>query len=591
MRPGNRNARETKIMKLSVKLMIAPLVAIAFLVALGAASYSALTLQKDAADKFYEGVFGRYKSVVEAGSVIGDIHAGIYRLLSISGSVDKNRLIAETGEVKWRLEEAKNQLSQLASLRDKGESGDAVLDSALVKLDTYAKAVELAIDFSTVDAQNGTAAMQTADVAYQELTKDLAALVEAERNKAEELFGVTRASYRSAWNTMLMLAIAAVIASLLAAGLQARAMVARLRIAMQSAEALARGDLTKRTQVNSKDEVGQMLEALTNSTEQLARLVGTVRQITESVQAASSEIARGNQDLSSRTEEQASSLEETASSLEELTTTVRQNADNAQRASQLAAEASGAATKGGQVVEKVVQTMDRITGSSRKISEITAVIDSIAFQTNLLALNAAVEAARAGEQGRGFAVVAAEVRSLAQRSSGSAKEIKRLIEESVELVQSGSQLVGQAGSAMDEIMTAVKRVTEIVTAITTASHEQSMGIDQVNQAMAQIDRVTQQNAALVEEAAASAESLQDQASRLVSAIVAFKLEEATAAPAGAADATAPAEPAPAAEPPAAPSAKAVPERKPKRAKEVLDWMKPVPPAAHAVGGNGEWKEF
>ena len=578
-------------MKLSVKLMIAPLVAIGFLVALGAASYSALTLQKDAADKFYQGVFGRYKSVVEAGSVMGDVHAGIYRLLSLSGAVDESRLIAETGEVKWRLEEAKNQLSQLANLSDKGESGDALLDSALVKLGKYAKAVELAIDLGTVDANTGTAAMQTADFAYQELTKDLAALVEAERNKAEELFGVTRASYRSAWNTMLLLAAAAVIASLLAAGLQARAMVVRLRRAMKSADALARGDLTSRAAVDSKDEVGQMLSALGNSTEQLARLVGTVRQITESVQAASGEIARGNQDLSSRTEEQASSLEETASSLEELTTTVRQNADNAQRASQLAAEATGAATKGGQVVEKVVETMDRITGSSRKISEITAVIDSIAFQTNLLALNAAVEAARAGEQGRGFAVVAAEVRNLAQRSSGSAKEIKRLIEESVGLVQSGSQLVGQAGSAMDEIMSAVKRVTEIVTAITTASQEQSMGIDQVNQAMAQIDRVTQQNAALVEEAAASAESLQDQASRLVSAIVAFKLDDASAAPAIPADATPVVEPLPAA-PEKLVNSKPAAERKHSRARpaEVLDWMKPVP-AAHAAGANGEWKEF
>jgi methyl-accepting chemotaxis protein len=579
-------------MKLSVKLMIAPLVAIGFLIAMGAASYSALTLQQEAANTFYQGVFGRYKSVVEAGSVMGDVHAGIYRLLSIAGAVDESRLIAEAGEVKWRLEEAKNQLSQLANLTDKGQAGDAVLDSALEKLGKYAKAVELAIELGTVDANTGTAAMQTADFAYQELSKDLALLVEAERNKAEELFGVTRAAYRSAWNTMLALAVAAVIASLLAAALQARAMVLRLRRAMKSAEALSRGDLTRRVKGDSRDEVGQMLTELGNSTEQLARLVGTVRQITESVQGASSEIARGNQDLSSRTEEQASSLEETASSLEELTTTVRQNAENAQRASQLAAEATGAAAKGGQVVEKVVETMDRITGSSRKISEITAVIDSIAFQTNLLALNAAVEAARAGEQGRGFAVVAAEVRNLAQRSSGSAKEIKRLIEESVGLVQSGSQLVGQAGSTMDEIMGAVKRVTEIVTAITTASQEQSMGIDQVNQAMAQIDRVTQQNAALVEEAAASAESLQEQAERLVSAVVAFKLDE------GAADA-APAPAPAAAQPPAAPeqpaekpAEKPAAGRKPRRAGagEVLEWMKPVP-AAHAAGGNGEWKEF
>jgi len=562
--------------------MVAPLVAIAFLIGLGAASYSALTLQQEAADKFYQGVFGRYKSVVEIGSVVGDVHAGIYRLLSLSGTADENSMVAAAGEVKWRLEEAKNTLTQLSTLGEDPSRRDVMLlTSATEKLAQYAQAVEVSIALGTTNANNGTTAMQSADAAYQAMTADLAALVETERNKAEELFGVTRAAYRSAWDTMLLLALGAVLASLLAAGLQARAMVVRLRRATNSAEALARGDLTRRANADSRDEVGQMLAALSNSTEQLARLVGTVRQITESVQAASGEIARGNQDLSARTEEQASSLEETASSLEELTTTVRQNAENAQRASQLAADATGAASKGGHVVQKVVETMDRITGSSRKISEITAVIDSIAFQTNLLALNAAVEAARAGEQGRGFAVVAAEVRSLAQRSSGSAKEIKRLIEESVDLVQSGSQLVGQAGSTMDEIMGAVKRVTEIVTAITTASQEQSMGIDQVNQAMAQIDRVTQQNAALVEEAAASAESLQDQASRLVSAIVAFKLDDAAPAPA----------PAPVAEPAQA-AEKPAPERKerPARATEVLDWIKPVP-RAQAAGGNGEWKEF
>ena len=589
-------------MKLSAKLMIAPLVAIGFLVALGAASYSALKIQQEAAESFYQGVFGRYKSVVQADGVMGDVHAGIYRLLSISGAVDENRISAEAGQIKWRLEEVKNSLTQLAALSEDANGSDtALLVSAIDKLAKYAKAVDLAIELSVVDVNTGTAAMQTADFAYQEMTRDLAALVEAEQRRAGETFASTHESYTTAWITMIVLAFAAVVASLLAATIQARAMVKRLRRATESAEALSRGDLTRRAASDSRDEVGQMLEALGNSTEQLAGLVGTVRQITDSVQAASGEIARGNQDLSARTEEQASSLEETASSLEELTTTVRQNAENAQRASQLAAEATGAAGKGGQVVEKVVETMDRITGSSKKISEITAVIDSIAFQTNLLALNAAVEAARAGEQGRGFAVVAAEVRNLAQRSSGSAKEIKRLIEESVGLVQSGSQLVGQAGTAMEEIMGAVKRVTEIVGSITTASQEQSMGIDQVNQAMAQIDRVTQQNAALVEEAAASAESLQDQASLLVSAVVAFRLDEGAgrqgAAPAPEPSAAAAkSEPAaPAAEKPAVQTATRAAERRARRAAAAAlpDWVKPAP-AAHpqaAAGGNGEWKEL
>jgi len=373
--------------------------------------------------------------------------------------------------------------------------------------------------------------MQTADQAFLEMAKNLEAVVESERKNAEEIFESTRASYQTAWITMLILAIAAVVVSLLAAAVQSRSIVSRLRMAITSAEALARGDLTQHVSADSRDEVGNMLAALANSTEQLARLVGTVRQITESVSAASSEIARGNQNLSERTEAQASSLEQTAASLEELTTTVRQNVDSARQATQLASAASGAAGKGGQVVGKVVETMTGITGSSKKISEITAVIDGIAFQTNILALNAAVEAARAGEQGRGFAVVASEVRSLAQRSAAAAKEIKGLIEESVRRIESGSQLVAEAGSAMREIVGAVKQVTEIIGTIAAASQEQSGGIDQVNQAMSQIDGVTQQNAALVEEAAAAAASLQDQATQLIAAVVAFKIEEGRAEPA------------------------------------------------------------
>ena len=512
-------------MKLTGKLMIAPLVAIGFLVSLGIASYYALTVQQHAADDFYQGVFGRYKRVVQVDGSVGDVHAGIYRLLNIGSALGEDRLAKEAAGYKARLVAAQQSLTQLASESGQGRKE---LHAAIEKLKEYSKAAELAIELGTVDANTGTAAMQTADFAYIEMTKNLATLVEAEQKSAESTFEMTRASYNTAWITMLALAVSAVVVSLLVAAGQARVIVARLLRAMQSAESLARGDLTRRAAVDSKDEVGQMLGALSNSTEQLARLVGTIRQITDSVKIASTEIASGNQELSARTEEQASSLEETASSLEELTSTVRQNADNARQASQLAAQASGVAGKGGQVVEKVVETMDRITGSSKKISEITAVIDSIAFQTNLLALNAAVEAARAGEQGRGFAVVAAEVRVLAQRSASAAKEIKALIEESVSGIRSGSQLVGQAGETMHEIVDAVERVNEIITAITQASHEQSMGIDQVNQAMAQIDRVTQQNAALVEEAAAAAESLQGQASHLVSAVVAFKLEDAAA---------------------------------------------------------------
>jgi methyl-accepting chemotaxis protein len=509
-------------MKLSGKLMIAPLVAIGFLVALALAGYYALTLQQAAADSFYQGTFSRYESATDTENTVGKVHAGIYRLLNIADSIGADRAAQEAATYKKQLAAAQASFKKLAG--GSAEQQKLVL-AAGAKLADYMKAADLAIELGSVDVNTGTAAMQTADQAYVEMAKILGDVVESERKMAEHTFESTRASYRNAWITMLLLAVAAIVVSLLAATVQSRSIVSRLRIAMASAEALARGDLTRRATSESSDEVGQTLAALANSTEQLAKLVGSVRQITESVSAASSEIARGNQNLSERTEEQASSLEQTAASLEELTTTVRQNVDSARQATQLASAASGAAGKGGQVVNKVVETMDGITGSSKKISEITAVIDSIAFQTNLLALNAAVEAARAGEQGRGFAVVASEVRSLAQRSAAAAKEIKALIEESVQRVESGSQLVAEAGAAMREIVGAVKQVTEIIGTIATASQEQSGGIDQVNQAMSQIDGVTQQNAALVEEAAAAAASLQEQASQLMSAVVAFKIDD------------------------------------------------------------------
>jgi methyl-accepting chemotaxis protein len=515
-------------MKLSAKLMIAPLVAIGFLVALALAGYYALTLQQEAADSFYQGTFSRYESATDTETTVGKVHAGIYRLLNIGEAIGAERAAKEAATYKKQLAAAQVSFKKL-------EGGSAEQQKLVVaagaKLADYIKAADLAIELGSVDVNTGTAAMQTADQAYLDMAKILEAVVETERKMAQETFDSTRASYRTAWITMLLLAVAAIVVSLLAAAVQSRSIVSRLRIAIAAAEAIARGDLTERVSAHSRDEVGQMLSALANSTEQLARLVGSVRQITESVSSASGEIARGNQNLSERTEQQASSLEETAASLEELTTTVRQNVDSARQATQLASAASGAAGKGGQVVGRVVETMDGITGSSKKISEITAVIDSIAFQTNLLALNAAVEAARAGEQGRGFAVVASEVRNLAQRSAAAAKEIKALIEESVQRVESGSQLVAEAGAAMREIVGAVKQVTEIIDTIATASQEQSGGIDQVNQAMSQIDSVTQQNAALVEEAAAAAASLQDQASQLTSAVVAFKIDEARAEPA------------------------------------------------------------
>jgi methyl-accepting chemotaxis protein-1 (serine sensor receptor) len=290
---------------------------------------------------------------------------------------------------------------------------------------------------------------------------------------------------------------------------------------------IAGGDLEQNINVHGANEMGQLAESLRHMQGELVRTVGDVRNGADAIYSGASEISAGNNDLSSRTEQQAASLEETAASMEELTATVKQNAENARQASHLALSASGTAQKGGKVVDNVVQTMRDITASSQKIADIISVIDGIAFQTNILALNAAVEAARAGEQGRGFAVVAGEVRNLAQRSAQAAREIKGLIEDSVSRVELGSTLVESAGETMDEIVSAVTRVTDIMGEIASASDEQSRGIDQVGLAVAEMDRVTQQNASLVEESAAAAAALEEQASRLTQAVAVFRTRRIT----------------------------------------------------------------
>ena len=335
---------------------------------------------------------------------------------------------------------------------------------------------------------------------------------------------------------------------------------------------IADGDLAPQDQPQSRraDSIGELDRSLTGLKANLVRIVGNVRQSAENVAAASHQIAQGNLDLSQRTEEQAAALQETAASMEELSATVRQNADNAKQANQLALGASTVAIKGGEVVGQVVQTMKGINDSSKKIADIISVIDGIAFQTNILALNAAVEAARAGEQGRGFAVVASEVRSLAGRSADAAKEIKGLITASVERVEQGTALVDQAGTTMAEVVSSIKRVTDIMGEISAASSEQSAGVAQVGEAVSQMDQATQQNAALVEESAAAAESLKAQAQQLVQAVAVFKLNPSETRTQAAVSIKAP----------AAPLAKTFPatvRRSPNRTKNVMRLgAKPAP---------------
>jgi methyl-accepting chemotaxis protein len=349
-------------------------------------------------------------------------------------------------------------------------------------------------------------------------------MVDAERAQLDAAAARGKETRAATSMVLIVCSVLSLALGLVLAWLLVRSITHPLRRAVEVAEAVAAGDLTSRIDATTRDETGQLMQALKGMNGSLAKVVGEVRHGTDAIATASGQIAAGNQDLSSRTEEQASSLEQTAASMEELTSTVKQNADNARQANQLALSASEVAVKGGDVVGQVVDTMASINASSRKIVDIIGVIDGIAFQTNILALNAAVEAARAGEQGRGFAVVASEVRNLAQRSGAAAKEIKGLIDDSVGKVEAGSRQVAEAGRTMEEIVDSVKRVTDIMGEITAASQEQSTGIEQVNQAIAQMDQVTQQNAALVEEAAAAAQSMQEQTASLVQAVSVFRLD-------------------------------------------------------------------
>ena len=387
-----------------------------------------------------------------------------------------------------------------------------------------------------------------------------------------------------AWPTII--ALCSVVSAVAWAGLGLfldRTVFHPLDAAVDVARTIASGELVKFT-IHPEDETKELLGALNQMSANLFGIVTDVSISASGVTASSSQIASGNQNLSSRTEQQASSLEQTAASMEELTSTVKQNADNARQANQLAASASEVAVRGGEVVSQVVDTMGSINTSSKKIVDIISVIDGIAFQTNILALNAAVEAARAGEQGRGFAVVASEVRSLAQRSAAAAKEIKGLIDDSVSKVEAGSHQVAEAGQTMEEIVASVRRVTDIMGEISSASHEQTQGIEQINQAITQMDQVTQQNAALVEQAAAAAASLQEQTGSLVDAVSIFRTAEGAAR----------AEPrfTPVKAMPVPRSAASAPRAKAaERPATTALPAKPAAPKALPASGDGDWTEF
>jgi methyl-accepting chemotaxis protein len=417
-------------------------------------------------------------------------------------------------------------------------------------------------------------------------------LIELQVTLAKGQFDNASKVNNSVTSTTIVVAVAAVLVGIFLSWAITGSITRPIGKALQFSKEVAEGDLTAHLDHDSKDEVGALLQSLKAMQASLVKVVSNVRQGSESVATASAEIAQGNNDLSARTEQQASALEETAASMEELSATVKQNADSARQANQLANSASTVAVQGGQVVGQVVETMKGINESSRRISDIISVIDGIAFQTNILALNAAVEAARAGEQGRGFAVVASEVRSLAGRSAEAAKEIKTLISASVERVEQGTALVDKAGVTMTEVVSSIRRVTDIMGEISAASNEQSAGVSQVGEAVVQMDQATQQNAALVEQMAAAASSLKGQAQELVQVVAAFKLNDSGSKPQPMAKVSAPkAAPFKGSAPTAKLGTKAAPA-KPAAGAKPAQLPKPAPAAkVTPAGGDDDWETF
>src|SRR5450830_60060 len=471
-------------------------------------------------------IHDKYPKTVIAGDIIDQLNLVARSVRNILLLKDPKQITSESDRIVGAEKAIQNQLAELDK-RLTDDQSRTLLANLLVTQKNYLEKRDQVLKLVAEGTKEGAIDLLISDVrpvqsaymgAVEKLIKQQHEMMQASGEEVDR-------NYQHASNMLIGLAVVGLAMSGFIAFTITRSITRPLNRAVAVAKTVAAGDLTSEIDTSGKDETAQLLGALKTMNDNLQGIVRQVRRGTDTIATATTEIARGNLDLSSRTEQQAGSLEETASAMEELTSTVRQNADNARQANQLAVSASEVAMQGGSVVGKVVHTMESINESSKKIVDIISVIDGIAFQTNILALNAAVEAARAGEQGRGFAVVASEVRNLAQRSASAAKEIKALINDSVEKVGNGSKLVEQAGNTMEEVVTSVRRVTEISGEITSAGQEQSDGIEQINHAITQMDETTQQNAALVEQAAAAAQSLQDQASHLAQVVGVFKLDE------------------------------------------------------------------
>ena len=511
-------------LRIGPKLLLAPGLVLLLLMLVAGGAYYGMVRQNASLENMVQVRAARLKAVADVAGEAKFAHANVYQLLAwINGSFAKARLDALTADIAKRQRAVARGLDELAAVADPAER--KLVDKAKTELAGYHKTTAEAIELAQVDNSIATNSMQKADKHFDVVNFQLKALATLEKDLSERAYASAREEFRTLGIVMSGLVLLSVALSVAISMLVRRSMLADVRAIASVVGDLAEGRLQQGAASSGKDEIAVTSRALDQTIGTLTATLRTVLQSVQSIDTASREIATGNLDLSNRTERQAGSLEETASTIEVLTSAVRENASNARRAHELAASASQLAEQGGRAVGSAVATMEQIKSSSRQIVDIIGVIDSISFQTNILALNAAVEAARAGEQGRGFAVVAAEVRTLAQRSAAAAKEIKGLISASVSIIDGGSASVNQAGSSMGAIVASVREVNQIIERISVASAEQAEGIAEVNQAVNQMDAMTQQNAALVEQAAAAAESLNEQTANLARAVSIFKIAD------------------------------------------------------------------